>query len=774
MVDKFRNLGYNISMSLYKALDLPFERRVEAVMTYLNERGSLHEIARSFGISYMTLWRWVKRYQEGGKAALQTKKPAYKKSWKRLSKNLEEKIMFLKEQNPSLSVSRARQLMTRTGIKISNKGIWNVWTRYGLSKRPIKDPLNPFGISAPESEDGIKRAKMFVHNGDLRAAAKILNNLPSIPKDPVIEKIPEKLLSLRRKLDRLYLEVQKIPYAQYLRKIRRVRRALERKGYIYSSVIANFLELMALDAMKRPQEQIKVLNLLGRKMRRVKDSSLLFLFYFQQASTFAYLLKLKKAMNIVPKCRRYVYRLSQPYYWGAFGSLLTAIGNYKEAFRYYKMAFEKEKDREHSEHLAICMALHGYSMAGEYSQGSRILDMVQVLKDRPMSGTTYSLARAYMSFGQGKLADASQFYLEALNKASRGELYNLLYATSVGLASVAMAVNKKQEAQIYLQKYLPLMKKQKLARDELVMKTMLTLVRNVPEEFTLEPPLHLLNLLLHARQTLKITDYRKVLDYAKRHKFLGLLHRWIVFFPEPVLYLLEKGKHTGLPRAILTLPIFDQKIPVYHIKFLGDLVVSKNQHYMRTKLTPKEKVFLIHLALKAHAPGKFIILHDLYQNFWPHSTDPLNLIAHLITKIKKKIQLPSHLLTISSRYGEPKLINNGIHITTDHGEFEVLLTQIKTLERANEWQFMLREYVRAVKLFRGAPFEKMYDGWSENMRRAILNQLELEAINLIKICSEYKNLNPPRFLATAKKVLKKVSKIIPHSEEIIHFLKNPH
>jgi len=82
------------------------------------------------------------------------------------------------------------------------------------------------------------------------------------------------------------------------------------------------------------------------------------------------------------------------------------------------------------------------------------------------------------------------------------------------------------------------------------------------------------------------------------------------------------------------------------------------------------------------------------------------------------------------------------------------------LERAGECGFAKKDYLRAFKLFRGEPFKKMYDNWSENMRGVILNRLETEALHFAKSCLEHENKKD------AKKVLEKVLKIIPQSEEI--------
>ncbi len=740
---------------------ITFEKKLRAVEAYLHTGQSLRKIADAMGFSYKTIWFWVKQYKEGGEDNLR-KRIVHKK---RVSKAIELKVMYLKEQNPSLSIRRAKILLKEQGITLSNKGIWQIWKRYGIGKRSIHEPFNPFGIATPESNNGIIRAKAFIRKGNLKAAARVLNSLPCLPEDPIIKEIPEKFLSPRRRLERLGLEFGAILTPELIRKIRRVGKMLESRGYIYSSIIANFWELLALDRMVKPKEKIRVLNLLAKKLYHVKDSTLWFMFYREQATTYVNLLHINKALHFIKKCRRLVYVLPFSYYQEGFGSLITFLGKYKEAHNFYKMALAHTKDKIAIGRLSLRLTHIGYSVAGEYRAAKKMLIKSEIIKDVPGLSAAYSLNKAYIYFGQGNLAEASQCFLESLEKASRNDFSNLIYATSVGLAAVAMALNKKKEATLYLKKYLQLLKKYGSLRDILILKQLLYSQEIISKELLQMPYLRLLNLLVQAQRTMKISYYRKAFNFARNQRLLGLLHRWIVFFPAPVVHLLEKGKQTGLPRALLKFPIFNQNIPVYHVKFLGDFIIRKNQHYMRTQLSPQEKAFFIHLGMRADIVGKSILLRDLYTNFWIKSRKPADRLLHLLANLKKKLRMPSHLLTVSSTYREPRLINRGIYITTDYDEFQTLLTQAKSLERAGEWHVAQRDYMRVFSLLRHAPFEKMYDNWSEYMRDFILNKIEDEVIHFAKRCLEYNNKKD------TKKVLEKVSTIIPYSKEVKKLLK---
>ncbi len=745
-------------MPLYKANDI-LEKKLRAVKTYLETGRSLRKIASEFDIPFTTLNFWVKLYKEGGKQKL-AKRRVYRK---RIPKSIERKIMYLKEKNPALSINRAQQILKKQGIIVSLKGIWNIWKRYGLSKRPIEDPINLFGIATPESIDSMLRAKNLIRQQRFTEAAYVINSLPSLPDDPIIEvikKIPEKILSPRRRLDRLVLEFNEIPFPHLRNKAHRTAKLLERRGYIYSSIIANFMEVIALDWMGKHIQKASLLALLASKMKSVKDNALWFYLYFHQTTICCKRLQVRKALEYVKKCRRLVYVIGSPHYHEQFGNLLTFPGKYKEARFFYEKALEKQEDEMNVARLNLKIANFGHNMAGEYREAKEKLTKAIAVKDSVSFSSPFSLGHAYISYGQGNLTQATNHLLESLKKASKGELHNLIYATSMALAAVAMALDKKAKAKSYLSKYLPLLKKHSLLPEVTILKQLQGSTESIPEQLLHTPLFRLLYLLVNTNRTLKIGDYRRAFRFAQQQQLLGFFHRWIVFFPCPVIQLLEKGKQTGLPRTLLRFPLFNQKSLVYHIKFLGDVVITRHGHYLSTKPSPQEKALLIHLALRAGSPKKFILLRDLYQNFWSHSKNPSGLLLHVLANIKRKLRIPSHLLTVSSTYAEPRLNNRGIYFTTDYDELETLLVQVKSLEKAGERSYAKRDYLRAFRLLRGEPFKKMYDHWSETMRGAILNQVEEETVHFATGYSEQGNRQE------VKKLLTKIAAIVPHSSRI--------
>jgi len=389
-----------------------------------------------------------------------------------------------------------------------------------------------------------------------------------------------------------------------------------------------------------------------------------------------------------------------------------------------------------------------------------MLTKAEKVKHKQGLNALFCLGHAFVAFGQGNLVDATKFFRESLEKSYKGELYNRLYATSVGLASVAMALNKKSEASAHLRKYLPLMKKHNLQRELVSLRFLLRDEKRFPEAMDQMPAFHLFNLLARAQETGAVGDYRTAVVFAHRHNLIGLLHRMIVFLPESVVHVLERGKQTGLPRALLRFPVFNQAVPVYHVKLLGDVTISKNQQHIRSHLRPKDRAFVTHLALRACASNRSILLDDLYRNFWIESSKPVDRLLHLLARIKSQLKIPRHLLTISSTAREPRLSNRGVYFTTDYNEFEILLTQAKSLERAGEWHFAKRDYIKAFALLRGRPFEKMYDPWSEDMRNAILNKVENDGVHFVKRCLESNNKKE------ARTVLDKVGRVITDSLDV--------
>ncbi len=118
---------------------------------------------------------------------------------------------------------------------------------------------------------------------------------------------------------------------------------------------------------------------------------------------------------------------------------------------------------------------------------------------------------------------------------------------------------------------------------------------------------------------------------------------------------------------------------------------------------------MLHLACRLAEPARSITMDEIIANFWPKSDNPESRLVHLLWTMKSKLQMLRHLLVINSIFGSKKLVNIGVYLNNDYQEFTQTIARAKALERAGEWGFARKEYLRAFSLFRGEPFKKNFD-----------------------------------------------------------------
>jgi len=183
------------------------------------------------------------------------------------------------------------------------------------------------------------------------------------------------------------------------------------------------------------------------------------------------------------------------------------------------------------------------------------------------------------------------------------------------------------------------------------------------------------------------------------------------------------------------------------------MIVFRNNQRLRVDLTPKEESLVIHLALRLGEPGKTVPVKELYRNFWPRAANPSSPLSHMLVRVRNELRIPKHLMSISSHIGERVLANNGFYIATDHQDLEIALAEAKALQRAGEWPYARDKFQSAIRALRGEPFSRNYDGWSEDMRTIIRNQVESAAMNFLQ---GVKRLKKQKISASVLDRLKKV------------------
>jgi transposase len=395
---------------LYTAAKLSPEKKLEIVETYLRKGCSLRKLANVYGISYMTVWRWVKRYKKGGKETL-NKAISYKQSHRRFPGRIERKIMLLKEHNPGLTTKKAVRISKGQDLRISHNTVWTIWKRYGLVNRKKDEPLSLVCSDSPEIENGMQQARQLIKNGDIENAARLLNKLPCLTDPSILKQIPDGFLSLRRRLEQLHFMFlsKAMPLSQLLNKVRKIRKAMERKGYLFSSIFAGFLEVVILQWLEVPEKELKILNLILKRMAKVRDKGLRFTLYMLLAMTHGKLLQVNDAIVNIRKCHRLLGSLPYPFYWLIFGDALMTISRCKEGILCFEKIIKEMKNEQTPKRIFYIRLASAYSMTGQYQQAQKFLNRIKSKEIEEKNAVLVAQLKANRCFAHGRLEEAVHF-----------------------------------------------------------------------------------------------------------------------------------------------------------------------------------------------------------------------------------------------------------------------------------------------------------------------------------------------------------------------------
>ncbi|MBA7514794.1 hypothetical protein ES705_06829 [subsurface metagenome] len=465
------------------------------------------------------------------------------------------------------------------------------------------------------------------------------------------------------------------------------------------------------------------------------------------------LLKMKEASAIARTCRKLLKRRkhASPLFMRHLGQLYSKLEDFKEAEHWYLKALDRLEGEE--EKIAKSLLADIFVAKGEYKKALGIWEDVEL--DHWGSHSKRLRIQSIWSIIKGMPDKAISLATEVLALLGKEEVKGNIFGCYFTIASAYCSLGEKIKARQILRGILPFLVKNRLEDVKTITEILLSQTPATTNSILLcEQSLPTVKLV----PLLKNGQYARALKYAEKKGITGWLHQYIFFFPDAITDLFERGKPTGLPRAMLNLPVFRKEIPVYSVNFLGNLIIYKNQKYRKIKLTPKDTSFLIHLAT---SKSRHIALDRIYRNFWARSKNPSRNLAHLLVRIRKALCLPSHFLYIK----ENRLYFD-CHFITDYGEYLEHLAQAKAFLRVGEWAFAKAEYLHAFSLFRDAPFKMMYDNWSEDMRHMILGQLENEATKFAEDCLAHGDREK------GIEILQKVSMIIPYSHEIKNLINN--
>lgn len=743
------------------------QKRLKIVQFYFNNGQSMRETAKRFRVHYQSVFKWVKLYKKQGEERILS---TYRRPWNRADKELEDTVVRLVEKDPTLTVRKAKEILEKEGISISIKGIWGIWKRYGYAGFDKKNASSNFTTYIPwtkEAAKKFKRAKEMFANGEIKKAACLLNSIPSLPKNEVLPQIPDPYLSLRRRVEKIFNLFGRIPMPLYIKKTGELYGKCMKAELNYSALRVGLMEIWALIWSGRVEEQLKKIEVLKKIIRRKKDyySYLLFepriTILISEGVAYTSLLRIKKAYEVISIYRRML--VGRKYVSTDrvidIGGLYKSVEDYREAEYWFLKALKGVKGDTGTRKILQSYLSDIFLSKGEYKKA------LSAAKDAKVSKIIYRpwllFFRSILSLVKGMPQRAISLSTESLSLIKKEELNHNIFHTAFTIASGWCSLGERKKAEKILRGVLQFHKKNKLKKGEAIFEILLSgkqkTVSRIRRDKEVLPTVRLALLI-------KDSEYLEAFSYANEKYLLTSLYRYIFFFPEVITNLLEEGKQTHIPKAILKLPVFNKEAPVYNVKMLGGLTVYKNQKYLRVRLQPKESAFLIHLVLKAGEPDRKISLEKLYRNFWAQSKHPERNLSHLLVRLKKALKIPSHLLEVSYRKDSPYLINRGIHFTTDYDEFKQTLARAKAFHRAGEWFFAKKEYISAFSLFRGDVFRKMYDNWSDDKRLEILFSYENEVLTFAR------ELISRRKGDEAVRLLKNAEKILIYSEEIKELL----
>jgi len=739
-----------------------YYRRIKCVEHYLSTDDSLRKTAKVFNVHYRSVYRWVKWFRQNGVIRLCKQ---YKKPWNRIPTGLEKKIVQLKEHMPYLTLKKAQMIIRKQGCSLSLKGIWCIWKRYGycgFRKQQMTGQFVQYGATSAEANAALMQAEVLYKRNLIAKACAVLNRVPFITKNDLISKLPDGLLNIRRRVEKLSHLYGTMDLQPYLRQSKAMYENLKRDGYNYSAIRCGVMNIIASSWSIEPERELTTIRQIKGMLRRQDQcfsyhlSILRFFILITEGIAWIALKERRKAERVAQECRKLLRqrRIISPSFLNYLGILCTYLEEYKAAALLVAESYSRVGE-EKKKYVTVDM-IKEFIRSGSYQQAEKLMKQTRFVEAwGGMSGELR--CKAILSLVRGMPHESIDYAMQSLALAQKGELTLYIYYTYLLIACAYSSIGERTKALDILDRLIPYLKKQGLENDRLLIQTIIQppsqKERGILRDRNILPRYRLLLLL-------KYGQYNKACQLAIDKGMLSYFHRYILFFAVK-LYEKEKANYSiEIPDSMLQLPVFSRKRSVYFINFLGPLKILKDQKPLRIRLFPKDAAFLIHCACRAPEPGTQIPLTDIFQNFWPHSQRPSRNLSHMLVRLRKLMKMTVGMLGISRRMGQPALVNKSIYFATDYGHLQETLIRIRALERAEEWEFAKKEYLHAFKLFRREPFKKMYDPWSEQMRLVILNKLETEAIQFVQGCLNHGNRKD------GQKVIKKVLKIISDSEKI--------
>jgi transposase len=116
------------------------EQRYDAVMAVMQGGFSVTEAAQKFGVSRESVYRWMKRYEEGGLEALAEGSHRPKHSPLQTPAEIETRVVEMRRQHPLWGPLRIQHQLQRQGVDSlpSHMAIYRALVRHGLIEPGVK------------------------------------------------------------------------------------------------------------------------------------------------------------------------------------------------------------------------------------------------------------------------------------------------------------------------------------------------------------------------------------------------------------------------------------------------------------------------------------------------------------------------------------------------------------------------------------------------------------------------------------------------------------
>ncbi|MDI6739744.1 MAG: hypothetical protein QME74_05210, partial [Candidatus Edwardsbacteria bacterium] len=570
----------------------------------------------------------------------------------------------------------------------------------------------------------------------------------------ILLNIPDELLTLHRRLDKLYPLSDRVPLAQSYQKAKELRRALMAKELMYSGLRAAALELKNLLLMGRLREGFDLLKRVEKLMPNQGDSALKFSFYYTKAQLLSRSLQYKQALKYIVACHVLARSLRPPFYVFSLGAILCEAGNYRKAVGILERLLPKLRQPYRNKALQDLAIMH--DIAGRHAAALKLMPKPES-HDAPLA-YHYMKFQARHSLAQGHIKEAIDLTYRTLQQPGCLRSMPALFPVVSDLYCLYAGLGQADDQRERLRRIAALCKKEGSILSHYIGCVLLDEPAAIPEQARRHPLLRIGLCLKEAHEQQQLKPYHEACRLASRYGLWGRLQMRCLAYPWPVRALLRLGRETGLPKAMLQLPVFSEETPVVKLKLLGRPQLHRDGKLIRGHLHPKDAALLIHLAL---SPGQELPVEKVLSNFWPKAGDPKNDLAHALLRLRHALKIPSHLLSIHD-----EKIRADFHVLSDYSEWKEAVKIAQACAAAGKGVLARSEWLKAFSLFRGAPFRGMYDEWSDMQRNAMLLDFERKALAFAK--GELQAGNE----RIARRALDKILQVEPLSDEAASLLKD--